>query len=216
MMNTLVSWSGGKDSCYAAMLAKKEGANLSVLLNVMNETGQRSRSHGLPASLLKKQASAAGIPIRLIQSSWQDYEQNFTNALKELKEGYLLQQAVFGDIDLQAHRDWEEMVCARADLNTVLPLWQQDRKQLLQDMLSAGIKTMIVSCQEKMGPEFLGRILTTDIIPELESMGVDPCGENGEFHTAVLDCPLFKNAIDLPFTGKDLHAGYWFLRWEND
>lgn len=210
-MKTLVSWSAGKDSCYALMLAQQQGYKPGVLLNVMNETGQRSRSHGLPEWLLRKQAGMMGLPLHLIASSWNDYERNFIAALKDLKQQYTLTHAVFGDIDLQAHRDWEEKVTAEAGLTALLPLWQKDRKALLLQMLEAGIETMIVSCNAIMGPSYPGRILEPAIIPELEALGIDPCGENGEFHTVVLNCPLFSEKIEIQPIGQQEHEGYWFL-----
>ncbi len=210
-MKTLVSWSAGKDSCYALMLAKQQGYEPGVLLNVMNESGQRSRSHGLPEWLLRKQAGMMGLPLHLIASSWNDYERNFVAALKHLKQQYTLTHAVFGDIDLQAHRDWEEKVTAEAGLTALLPLWQKDRKALLLQMLEAGIETMIVSCNAIMGPSYPGRILKPAIIPELEALGIDPCGENGEFHTVVLNCPLFSEKIEVQPIGRQEHEGYWFL-----
>lgn len=215
MMKTLVSWSGGKDSCYALMLAMQQGYQPGVMLNVMNESGQRSRSHGLPEWLLYKQAAAMGWPLRLIASSWNDYEKNFINALQELKQQFALSHAVFGDIDLQAHRDWEEKVTAAAGLVPLLPLWQQDRKTLLLQMLDAGIETMIISCNSVMGPSYTGRILSAEIIPELEALGIDPCGENGEFHTVVLHCPLFSEKIEVQPIGIQEHEGYWFLELAN-
>lgn len=210
--NTLCSWSGGKDSCYALMQSIDNGYSPAVLLNVLNEEGKISRSHGIPAPVLEAQARTAGIPIHCISSSWQEYEQKFTDALILLKEKYTLTHAVFGDIDLQPHRDWEEKVCANAGLHAVLPLWQRDRKLLLQEMLKAGIVTMIVSCNEVMGEKFLGRLVTPALADELELMGIDPCGENGEFHTLVLDCPLFSNILQVSITEKILHNGYWFSR----
>lgn len=213
-MKAIVSWSGGKDSCFAALLAQQHDSQISVLLNVMNETGQRSRSHGLPASVLQQQASVAALPIHLVESSWQDYESRFTESLQTLKTKYEAEQVVFGDIDLQAHRDWEEKVCTRAGLTALLPLWQQDRKTLLLQMLESGIQCRIVSCQQNMGPRFLGRMLDIEMIPELEALGVDPCGENGEFHTVVVDCPLFKSPITINYEGFDEHNAYYFLRWK--
>ena len=94
------------------MQAIQMGYTPKVLLNVLNEEGKISRSHGIPSAILQMQADAAGIPIHLISSSWQEYEKHFTNALSELKEKYDLTHAVFGDIDLQPHRDWEEKVCS--------------------------------------------------------------------------------------------------------
>lgn len=208
--NSLCSWSGGKDSCFALMRAMQMGYTPKVLLNVLNEEGKISRSHGIPSSILQAQAAAAGLPIHLISSSWSEYEQHFTSALKELKEQYQLTYAVFGDIDLQPHRDWEEKVCSNAGLTAVLPLWKQDRKQLVLQMLEAGIETMIVSCNEVMGEHFLGRIITPVLVEELEALGVDACGENGEYHTLVLDCPLFSERINVSVEQKLLHEKYWF------
>ncbi len=208
--NILCSWSGGKDSCYALMKVIREDYVPKVLLNVLNEEGIISRSHGIPANILQAQAKALGLPIYLISSSWSDYERNFINALHHLSQEHKLSQAVFGDIDLQEHRDWEEKVCSKAELEALLPLWQQDRKWLVMEMMKAGIKTIIVSCNEKMGEQFLGNELTPALIDELELLGVDACGENGEFHTLVLDCPLFTDAVKVHVTGKIKYDKYWF------
>lgn len=210
MNNCLSSWSGGKDSCFALMKALTAGITPAVLLNVMNESGKISRSHGIPEHILRAQALAAGLPIQLISSSWQDYEKNFTQALSDLKLKYQLSHAVFGDIDLQAHRDWEEKVCASAGLTAFLPLWLQDRKALVLEMLSAGIETMIVSCNATMGPSFLGRTMTPTLVNELEALGVDACGENGEFHTLVYNCPMFSQALKITVTQTIEHENYWF------
>jgi uncharacterized protein (TIGR00290 family) len=214
MKNALVSWSGGKDSLYATMQAIEQGYRPKVLLNVMNEEGAFSRSHRIPKSILEAQAQVFQKPIHLISASWQNYETEFTAALHTLKKEYDLEYAVFGDIDLQAHRDWEEKVCAKAGLNAVLPLWQQNRKALVLDMLQAGMKTMIVSCNEAMGERFLGKTLTTALVTELEGMGIDPCGENGEFHTLVTDCKLFQMPIPVRVVRTLKHENYWFADLE--
>jgi uncharacterized protein (TIGR00290 family) len=209
-MNTLCSWSGGKDSCFALMQAIKQGFEPKVLLNVLNEEGKISRSHGIPVQILQAQAKAAALPIHPIVSSWKDYEANFVSALQRLTKEYQLNFAIFGDIDLQAHRDWEEMVCEKAGLQAVLPLWKQDRRKLVNEMLHAGIETIIVSCNEIMGEGFLGQTLTETLINELEELGIDACGENGEYHTLVINCPLFTKRINMEVTGKVLHEKYWF------
>ena len=206
----LCSWSGGKDSCFALMHAIKTGYLPKALLNVLNEEGKISRSHGIPAAILQAQAAAAGLPIHLLSSSWQDYEEKFTAALMQLKERYHVSHAVFGDIDLQPHRDWEEKVCAIAGLTAYLPLWQQNRRELVLQMLETGIETMIVSCNTIMGERFLGRILSTELISELELLGVDACGENGEFHTLVLNCPLFTQRVPVQVLHNIQHDYYWF------
>ncbi len=208
--NSLCSWSGGKDSCFALMQTLPLGFTPKVLLNVLNEEGKISRSHGIPSAILQKQADAAGLPIHMISSSWQDYEMHFIQALRSLKNEYELTHAVFGDIDLQAHRDWEEKVCLNAGLEAVLPLWQQDRKTLVMQMLAAGMETMIVSCNNNMGEGFIGRIITPSLIGELEALGIDVCGENGEYHTLVLNCPLFSSRIDACVSATLQHDGFWF------
>jgi diphthine-ammonia ligase len=213
--NTLLcSWSGGKDSCFALMNAIQSGYSPKVLLNVLNEEGKISRSHGIPSAILEAQAAAAGLPVHLLSSSWQEYEVKFTSALTELKQQYKLSHAVFGDIDLQPHRDWEEKVCTNAGLTALLPLWQQDRKQLVLQMLSSGIETIIVSCNSTMGERFLGKTISIDLITELEALGIDACGENGEFHTLVLNCPLFSKPIAVNVLRTLSHENYWFCELE--
>jgi diphthine-ammonia ligase len=134
----------------------------------------------------------------------------FIEALSTLTQQHQLTHAVFGDIDLQGHRDWEEKVCATANLQALLPLWQQSRKQLVIEMLQAGIETIIVSCNETMGASFLGKQLTIELVETLEHLGIDACGENGEFHTLVINCPLFKNPISATVTNTINHNNYWF------
>lgn len=208
-MNCLVSWSGGKDSCYALMKAIDNGYKPAVLLNVLNEAGKISRSHGIPEIILKAQASCLNLPIYLIASSWADYQQKFIAALRYLEENTGITHAVFGDIDLDAHRLWEEEVCRQAGLEAVLPLWKQDRRDLVYQMLAAGIETIIVSCNNKMGPQFLGQPLSHKLIQKLEKLDIDPCGENGEFHTLVLNAPLFTKPLKVAVTDKLQHGDYW-------
>jgi len=210
----LCSWSGGKDSCFALMQAVLLGYNPRVLLNVLNEEGKISRSHGIPYSILRKQADAAKLPIHCISSSWKEYEMHFTNALTELKNKFQVRYAVFGDIDLQEHRDWEEKVCNNSGLTAILPLWKQNRKALVLQMLEAGIESIIVSCNKTMGESFIGRRITSGLVNELENLGIDPCGENGEYHTLVLDCPLFFTSINVKVTERLIHDNYWFGKLE--
>ncbi len=214
MNNAVVSWSGGKDSCFAVMQAVKLGIETKVLLNVLNEEGRISRSHGIPAKILLAQAQVSSLPIKLIESSWQDYEHKFIEALIDSKEDYKLSHCIFGDIDLQAHRDWEEKVCAKAALTACLPLWKQNRKELVLEMMRSGIKTIIVSCNEKMGKAFIGKELTPTLVAELEKAGIDPCGENGEFHTLVTHCPLFKHPVNVLINNTEHHDQYWFAELE--
>ncbi|UQD56335.1 diphthine--ammonia ligase [Flavobacterium sp. K5-23] len=214
-MNFLTSWSGGKDSCYAMMQAIDQGLVPKVLLNMMNENGKISRSHGLPLSILNQQAQKMQLPLEGVPATWGDYEEKFISTLKILKAKYNLDAAFFGDIDLQAHKDWEDKVCEAASLKAILPLWQQDRITLVNEMIENGIETMIVSCNTMMGESYLGKLLTKDLVVELIEKGIDPCGENGEFHTLVLNCPLFSERISLPEFSIKTYNDYCFIVWED-
>lgn len=205
------SWSGGKDSCYALMKAQELGFAPTVLLNMLNENGEISRSHAIPKSILEKQAEMLNLPIVTKPASWENYESIFVNTLDQLKHDYQITHGVFGDIDLQAHRDWEEKVCNIVGIEAVLPLWKHNRKVLVLEMLEAGLETYIVSCNETMGEFFLGKRITPELIDELEKIGVDACGENGEYHTLVVNMPLFKNRLAISFGEHLLHHGYWFI-----
>ncbi|PWJ43042.1 Dph6-related ATP pyrophosphatase [Sediminitomix flava] len=213
-MELISSWSGGKDSCFALMQAVKEGHELKVLLNMMNENGKISRSHGLTPYLLNQQASAINKPLKAVPASWAEYEKNYIKTLQELKAEHDVNAVVFGDIDLEPHREWEEKVCNAASLEALLPLWQQSRKELVFQMIDSGIKAIITSCNTTMGEKFLGREITKELVAELEEMGIDACGENGEYHTVVVDCPLFSKPVELPEYTKVQHQDYCFLQWE--
>ncbi|HSC79278.1 MAG TPA: diphthine--ammonia ligase [Chitinolyticbacter sp.] len=207
----LASWSGGKDACLAFHLALAAGHRPVALINMLNETGERSRSHGLSPALLNAQAAALGLPLLTGSATWAGYETEFVARLVEARDLHGATAAVFGDIDLQPHRDWEEMVCARAGLSPLLPLWQRNRRELVEEMVDSGIVARIVSCNATLGPDFLGRAIDRPLIAELEALGIDACGENGEYHTVVLDAPAFNAAIAVRQGARQRHGDYWFL-----
>ncbi|VXA91741.1 Adenosine nucleotide hydrolase [Flavobacterium sp. 9AF] len=214
-MKVLSSWSGGKDSCYALMKAVQQGLQPTVLLNMMNENGKVSRSHGIPLAILEQQAAQMQLPLVAVPASWSQYEEHYIATLYQIKEKYAIEGVVFGDIDLEPHREWEEKVCTAANLKAFLPLWQQDRIRLVHEMLDNGIETLIVSCNLQMGEGYLGKILTKELAYELAQKGIDPCGENGEFHTLVIDCPLFENKIQLPSFEVKTYENYCFIVWND-
>lgn len=207
----ICSWSGGKDSCYALMLAVESGSVPVVVMNVLNEGGKRSRSHGLTKDFLTAQAQVMSLPIEFITSSWQDYEDSFIDKLKYCKAKYDLQEVIYGDIDIQSHRDWEEKVSRISGLRAILPLWKNNRVSMVKQMIKIGIEAIIVSCNIQLGVDFLGRKIDDDIINEFESLGIDPCGENGEYHTAVINCPIFSGPIQYEIHGKNQNNNYCFL-----
>lgn len=189
------SFSGGKDSCLALWLANRQGYDVRTLLVMFDEQGERSRSHAIPMALMRKQAEALGCELVTRKTSWKTYEAQFIDALKEL-HGSGHRTAIFGDIDLQEHRDWEEHVCSAAGMKCVLPLWQNDRLQLADEVLGLGFRATVVCTDSRyLGDEFCGRDYDARFIADLPE-GVDACGENGEFHTFVYDGPCFDHPVE--------------------
>ncbi|PFH09526.1 uncharacterized protein (TIGR00290 family) [Collimonas sp. PA-H2] len=192
--SALVSWSGGKDSCLALWRARQSGMQIERLITALDESGQRARSHGVPPALLQAQADALGVALEFYSASWQQYEEKFVAALRAAHSDGV-RHAVFGDIDLQAHREWEEKVCAQAGLQACLPLWLQPRRQLVDEFLALGFKAVVVCINGNYLPqEFCGREFDAAFLADLPA-GVDACGENGEFHTFVYDGPAFAHAV---------------------
>ncbi len=208
------SWSGGKDSCLALYRAARAGGEVRWLLNMCTESGERSRSHGLSVDVLRAQAAAVGIPIVFRAASWDDYERVFLEALAEFKEKGAV-AGVFGDIDLDPHREWVERVCASAGVEAHEPLWKGLRRELLDEFLGAGFEARLVALKDSaLSSDLLGRRLDGELIAEIESAGADACGENGEYHTVVVNGPLFSRPLELVAGRRVLRDGYWFLDLE--
>ena len=170
------------------------GLQVTTLLTALDETGERARSHGVPPSLLHAQAKAMGMQMQFLQATWADYEAQFIAALQVAhKSG--IRAAVFGDIDLQAHRDWEEKVCTRAGLQAHLPLWGEDRMALVREFWAAGFKAVVVCVDGRhLNASYAGRLFDDAFVASLPE-GVDACGESGEFHTFVYDGPAFSAPV---------------------
>ena len=193
--NHLVSWSGGKDSCLALWRAKQQGLTVTRLLTALDETGMRARSHGVPPVLLRAQAAALGLQMQFLSATWQNYEAQFIAALHTASAEAGISGAIFGDIDLQAHRDWEEKVCALAGFSAHLPLWQVPRMDLVREFWSAGFQAVVVCVDGRfLDASYAGRLFDQAFVDSLPA-GVDACGENGEFHTFVVNGPAFAHPV---------------------
>ncbi|WP_247869490.1 diphthine--ammonia ligase [Herbaspirillum sp. ST 5-3] len=194
MPQALVSWSGGKDSCLAMWRARQSGMAIRRLITALDETGESSRSHGVPPALIAAQAEALGAEMRFYETSWKNYEERFIATLHAAHADGMT-HAVFGDIDLVPHREWEEKVCARAGIAPVLPLWDEPRRKLVDEFLSLGFKAVVVCVNgNHLGEEFVGRDFDDAFLADLPA-SVDACGENGEFHTFVYDGPGFAHPV---------------------
>lgn len=204
------SWSGGKDSALSLYKALQSNGEAKKLLTMFGETKSRSRSHNLPLSLIKAQSISLGIPMITKKASWQNYEKVFIRTLKEFKDSGI-DKGVFGDIDINEHKEWEEQVCKKAGIKACLPLWGNDREKLLHDFLNLGFRAVIVVVNEDyLDKRYLGKVLDKALIKEFKSKGVDPNGEKGEYHSFVIDGPIFNKKINISCEDKIYHAGYWF------
>ena len=202
---SFVSWSGGKDSCLALWRSQQSGFKVTHLLTALEETGSRVRSHGVSVQLMRAQAAALKLDIEFLSASWKEYEYQFIEKLTFLKS-LGIQSGIFGDIDLIAHREWEEKVCGAAGIAACLPLWNEDRLSLVSEFFHAGFKAR-VSCVDGrfLDDTFGGCEFDQSFIDRLPA-GVDACGENGEFHTFVYDGPNFINPVQWVSIGKKTYV----------
>lgn len=204
-IQSMASWSGGKDSCLALWRAQKAGATITHLLTALDETGLKARSHGVTKELICAQGASLGIQNTFISASWQDYEKRFIDQLN-LLHAQGVREAIFGDIDLIAHREWEELVCSKAGLTAVLPLWNEDRLAMVHEFWGAGFKARVVCVDGRfLDASFVGLEFDQDFIDKLPQ-NVDPCGENGEFHTFVYDGPNFRRQVQWKSLGKKIYT----------
>ena len=193
-MRAFFSWSGGKDSMLALHRALAAGASVEALLAMFDESGERSRSHAIAPPLMRAQAVALGIPLVIASAGWADYESVFNAQLRRFAAQGIT-HGLFGDIDLQPHRDWEEKVCAAAGLRAGLPLWQEPRRALVDELLALGYRARVVCVDARfLDAGFCGREFDATFLADLPA-GVDACGENGEFHTFVFDGPRFAAPV---------------------
>jgi uncharacterized protein (TIGR00290 family) len=205
------SWSGGKDSCLAFLRALDAGLEPVALVTMLTEDGSRSRSHGLSLEVLEAQAAALDLPLLTRATSWAGYEEAFVSAL--CAGGELGAAAVvYGDIDLVHHRLWDERVSAGIGLDAVLPLWQEPRSVLLDELRARGVEARLVAARDGLVPRaLLGRTLDRALVAQLAALGIDPCGEEGEYHSVVVDAPTFSSRLELRPGERVLRDGVWFL-----
>lgn len=210
----IMSFSGGKDSILALYKMIKKGYEPVALLTTIKKDREKSWTHDLDNNFLRRVSESLGIPILLVECDVDDYERKFEEALFKAKDmGATI--CAFGDIDIELHRNWDLDRCKNTGIEAKLPLWQQNREELVYEFIDSGFETIINKVNLKyMGVEFLGKVLDRKIIEDIKSTGADACGENGEYHTFVIDGPLFKNRINFINEGviKDMNYGYLIIK----
>jgi len=209
-MRLFSSFSGGKESCLALWRAIQGGHRVEYLFTMLNTTGARTRGHGLRRELLEAQAEALGMALLAGRASWKGYEAAFRRAMALLKRRGL-EGGVFGDLWLEEHREWVERVCGEVGMKALLPLWGKASEEVLKEFLTEGFSAVIVSLKEGMPQGWLGRPLDASFIEEVRALGIDPCGERGEYHTLVLDGPVFRRRLEILEARPMRHRGMFFL-----
>ncbi|WP_312078803.1 diphthine--ammonia ligase [Chryseobacterium sp.] len=196
----IFNWSSGKDSALALYKTlKEEQFEITSLLTSINKEFQRISMHGVHVSLLEKQAESLEFPLIKMQlpkePSMEEYREIMSKTMNEIKSQGTT-HSIFGDIFLEDLRKYREDQLKSIGMKGVFPLWKIDTSQLINEFLDLGFKTIVTCVNETyLDKSFAGRIIEQDFIKDLPK-NVDPCGENGEFHTFTFDGPIFKNPVD--------------------
>ncbi len=193
-----LSWSGGKDSLLALAALRARGVDVvELLVNVVDDTG-RAVMHDVPAELVREQASALGIGCREIrlpaQASNAEYEATVATAMRALRADGVTRVA-FGDLHLADVRTYREAQLDALGTEAVFPLWGRDTARLMAEFLREGHRAIVVCVDtEQLDGSYCGRDVNERFLADLPA-GVDPAGENGEYHTFVFDSPLFAHEV---------------------
>ena len=186
-----VSWSGGKDSYLAFLKARESGLRISALVTFLNHNG-RSMSHGVTEEILRRQAAGLGVPLESEPVTWNSYEEGFSRVTERLKKKGI-SGGVFGDINVEDHRQWIENMCAKISFTSHLPLWGMAEKEVVRELLRRGARLLVVSLRgDLLDKQWLGKVVDESFMRMCLRRGITPCGEKGEYHTLVVDGPSFK------------------------
>jgi uncharacterized protein (TIGR00290 family) len=210
----LLSWSGGKDSCLALWeIHRAAELRVAALLTTVTRDYERISMHGVRCSLLQRQAEALGLPLHQVQipkgASNADYEAEMGRAFARHR-ALGVNRVAFGDLFLEDIRAYRQRLLAEHHMSGLYPLWGRDTRQLIREFIGLGFRTVVVCVDPaKLDPRFVGRTIDEQFLQELPA-GVDPCGENGEFHTFVFDGPLFSTPVDFALGEIVQREGFWF------
>ena len=208
----IVSWSSGKDAAWALHLVRESGVEVQGIFTTLAAPG-RVAVHRVPEALLDRQAAALGLPCEKVPLPWP-----CPNAVYEAEVGRVLRSAkrrgvthvVFGDLFLEDLRAWREARLSELGLAGFFPLWGRDTTVLAREMLAAGLEARLACVdRSKLATSFAGRKWDAALLADLPA-GVDPCGENGEFHTFASAGPMFRAPIDVDVSGVVEDRGFAF------
>lgn len=199
MKKVLLSWSSGKDSAWALHLLRQQpDIQVVALLTTFNSAADRVAMHAVRRALVEAQAERTGLPLWAVDLPWpcsnQEYEERM-RAVCQRATAEGITAIAFGDLFLQDIRDYRVRQLQGSGLEPLFPVWQIPTDQLGQDMIAAGVKAKITCIDpSKLARSFAGRDYDLRLLQALP-LQIDPCGENGEFHTFVCDAPVFSRPI---------------------
>jgi len=214
MKKAIVSWSGGKDSCLAMFRAMQTGFEVVGLYNTISEEYERVRFHGLEKKMIHIQAQALRMPLYQKMTRAKEYAEDYVDGLNEAlnsKEGQAIEYYITGDIHLASCRQLSEEIAEKIHLKPIFPLWGENPEELLKEFVDSGFIAYITGNMNLLGKKYIGRKLDHAFIEEAKKLGIDVCGENGEYHTLVTDGPIFHSRIELLRAEPIQVQGKWFL-----
>ena len=214
MHKTWLWWSSGKDSAWALHELRKGGEySVDALVTSINVTADRIAMHAVRRSLLEAQGAALNLPIHLMELPHPCPNDAYEAAAAEivgLAEDAGVTHMAFGDLFLEDIRAYREGLLADSSIECVFPLWGRDTTALAREIVDAGVSAYLTCIDPRaLSPEFVGRRYSSELLNELPA-GVDPCGENGEFHTFVNASPDFAAPIAVEPGERAERDGFWF------
>jgi uncharacterized protein (TIGR00290 family) len=210
----VISWSGGKDSCLALRdLRRTPNVRVEALITTVTRDFERISMHGVRRDLLERQAASLGLPVHMVEISMgagnQEYEHAMGQALNHFHDRGI-RSVAFGDLFLEDVRAYRQRLLASHDMVGRYPIWGRDTAALIREFIAEGFRTVVVCVDPaQLDPSFAGRVIDEQFLSDLPSH-VDPCGENGEFHTFVFDGPLFSDAIRFSAGETVCRDSFWF------
>ena len=209
-----MSWSGGKDSCVALHeLRQSPGYSVAALLTTVTRDYDRISMHGVRRVLLERQAASLGLPLHEVfitrDATNQEYEAKMEEAFSLYRERGI-RRVAFGDLFLEEIRAYRDQFLARQNMRALYPVWGRDTADFIREFIGMGFKAVVTCVDGKvLDSSFAGMMIDEDFLSALPTH-VDPCGENGEFHTFVFDGPIFKEAVRLSVGEKIDRDSFWF------
>jgi uncharacterized protein (TIGR00290 family) len=210
----LLSWSSGKDSAWALHVLRQQGdCEIAGLLTTINSTFDRVAMHSTRRILVEMQAAAAGLPLTTVPLPWPCSNEDYERIMKGVCDQAIAQgitAIAFGDLFLADIRAYRERQLKDTGLEPLFPVWQVPTEELAREMVRSGLRARLVCVDpRKLAPEFVGRDFDEQLLADLPA-GVDPCGENGEFHSFVHAGPMFDREIPIVSGERVQRDGFWF------